>query len=92
MDNPIMEGLAHRPKAASMPKMKDMRKHGIAETHIQHAHDGSHHITHHPINHGEPVMHGAPDLDGLHDHLEEMLHGKPTKEEMAEEPEGEGNE
>jgi len=79
----ILEGLSHKPK---MPKgMKDMRKHGVAETHIKHNHDGSHSITHHHMKHGvQATDHGAPDLESLHDHLEEILGGKPTAEELAE--------
>jgi hypothetical protein len=80
-DSPTMEGLAHKPK---MPKgVKDMRKHGVAHTMIEHHHDGSHKITHQHIKPGvEATTHGAPDLESLHDHLEEMLGGKPSKEEM----------
>ena len=83
-DSPAMEGLAQKPK---MPRgMKDMRKHGVSETHIEHHHDGTHKITHHHIKSGvEATTHGAPDLEALHDHLEEMLGGKPSKEEMEEE-------
>jgi hypothetical protein len=79
-----MMGLSHKPK---MPKgMKDERKHGIARTTIEHHHDGSHQITHDHMKPGvEPTKHGAPDLEGLHDHLEEMLGGKPSAEEMGEE-------
>ena len=78
-----LAGLSHKPK---MPKgMKDERKHGIAHTMIEHHHDGSHQITHHHMKQGvEPTKHGAPDLESLHDHMEEMLGGKPTPEEMEE--------
>ena len=81
METAILDGLAHKPK---MPKgIKDTRKHGMAETRIEHHHDGSHKITHHPVKPGvESTTHGAPDLEALHDHLEEILGGKPTKEEM----------
>ena len=80
----ILEGLSHKPK---MPKgIKDQRKHGVAQTIIEHHHDGSHKITHHHIKPGvEVTTHGAPDLEALHDHLEEMLGGKPSKEEMEQE-------
>lgn len=82
MDTAMM-GLSHKPK---MPKgMKDMRSHGIARTMIEHHHDGSHQITHEHMKPGTmPTKHGAPDLEGLHDHMEEMLGGKPTVEEMGE--------
>ena len=78
-----MMGLAHKPK---MPRgMKDERKHGIHSTHIEHHHDGTHKITHHYIKPGVgPTEHGAGDMAELHDHLEEMLRGKPSEEEMAE--------
>jgi hypothetical protein len=79
----VVEALSHKPK---MPRgMKDMRKHGIAETHILHHHDGTHQITHHHMKHDvAPTTHGAEHMEALHDHLEEMLGGKPTAEEMAE--------
>lgn len=85
---PMLEGLALKPK---MPRgMKDMRKHGIAETHIKHNHDGTHHITHHHIKHGvQATTHGAEHLEALHDHMEEMLGGKPSAEEMMEHQHGE---
>jgi len=84
MDEMVMEGLAHKPKPR--PKVKDMRKHGVAMTHIEHHHDGTHKITHHYIHpHLEPTHHGAEDMEALHDHMEEMLGGKPTKQEMEEE-------
>jgi hypothetical protein len=81
MHEAAMTALSHKPK---MPKgMKDERKHGIAETRIEHNHDGSHQITHHHMKPGmEPTKHGAPDLEGLQDHLQEMLHGKPSPEEL----------
>lgn len=84
----IESALGHKPK---MPKgMKDERKHGIAHTHIEHHHDGSHKITHHYIKPGVgPTEHGAQDLESLHDHLEEMLGGKPSAEELAEHERGE---
>jgi hypothetical protein len=30
----------------------------------------------------EPTTHSAPNMEAMHDKLEEMLGGKPTKEEM----------
>src|SRR5579884_4241086 len=79
----VLEGLAHKLK---MPRgMKDSRKHGIARTHIEHHHDGSHKITHHYVKPGVgPTEHGAEHMEALHDHLEEMLGGKPSEEELAE--------
>jgi hypothetical protein len=86
MDNYVEAALSHKPK---MPKgVKDERKHGIAHTHIEHHHDGSHAITHHYVKPGiEPTKHGAPDLEGLHDHLEQHMNGLPTEEEMNAEEE-----
>lgn len=82
-DSPVMEGLAHKPKPPK--KVKDTRKHGIARTIIEHNHDGSHQIEHHHIDsRREPSKHGAEHMEALQDHLQEMLMGKPTKEEMAE--------
>lgn len=83
MDSAMM-GLSQKPK---MPKgMKDSRKHGISDIHIQNNHDGSHQITHMHMKPGvEPTKHGVPNREALHDHLEEMLGGKPTAEEMGEE-------
>jgi hypothetical protein len=82
MDTAMM-GLSHKPK---MPKgMKDMRKHGIARTMIEHHHDGSHQITHEHMKLGTmPTKHGAKDLEELHDHMEQHLGGMPTDEEMNE--------
>jgi hypothetical protein len=84
MESAILEGLSAKPK---MPKgVKDTRKHGIAETRIEHHHDGTHKITHHHVKPGvEATTHGASDLEGLQDHLQEMLGGKPSKEEMGHE-------
>lgn len=81
MDTAMM-GLSQKPK---MPKgMKDARKHGISDIHIQNNHDGSHQITHTHMKPGvAPTKHSAPNLEGLHDHLEEMLGGKPTAAEMG---------
>jgi hypothetical protein len=78
----MIEGLSARPK---MPRgMKDERKHGIAHTTIKHNHDGSHSITHHHMKQGvQSTDHGAPDLESLQDHLQEMLGGKPSAEELA---------
>ena len=77
----MVDGLAYKPKPPK--KVKDSRKHGIARTIIEHNHDGSHQIEHHHVDaRREPSSHGAPDLEALHDHLEEILGGKPTKQEM----------
>jgi precorrin-2 methylase len=79
--NPVMDGLASKVKPPK--KVKDMRKHGIARTIIEHNHDGSHQIEHHHIDmRREPSKHGAEHLEALHDHLEELLGGKPSKEEL----------
>jgi hypothetical protein len=80
----MLEGLSHRPK---MPRgMKDARKHGVAETRIEHLHDGTHKMTHHYMKPGvEATTHSAPDLESMHDHLQEMLGGKPSPEEMEKE-------
>jgi hypothetical protein len=82
-DTAAIEGLAHKPK---MPRgMKDQRKHGIHRSEIEHLHDGTHEITHHYIKHGVgPTKHSVPNMEALHDHLEEMLGGKPSAEELAE--------
>lgn len=76
-----MAGLSHKPK---LPKgMKDMRHHGIARTMIEHHMDGSHQISHDYVKPGiERTTHGASDLDGLHEHMEEHLHGPMSEEEM----------
>lgn len=78
-----MAGLAHKPKPPK--KVPDTRKHGISRTVIEHNHDGSHQISHDHIDpRRESMKHAAPDLESLHDKLEEILGGKPTKEELAE--------
>lgn len=79
-----MMGLSQKPK---MPKgMKDARaSHGIARTMIEHHHDGTHQITHEHMKQGVmPTKHGAHDMEALHDHMEEMLGGKPSEAEMGE--------
>lgn len=83
MMDAVMEGLSHKPK---MPRgQKDMRKHGMAHTKIEHLHDGSHKMTFHSKKPGmEPVTHSAPDMEAMHDKLEEMLGGKPSEGEMKE--------
>ena len=81
-DMPMM-GLAHKPKPPK--KVKDTRKHGIDEMHIKMHHDGTHQITHHHIDkRREPAVHGTGNLEELHDHIEQMLGGKPSKEELME--------
>lgn len=77
-----IEGLAYKPK---MPRgMKDMRKHGVKRTIMDHLHDGTHKIAHEYIKPGvAETTHSASDLEGLQDHLQEMLGGKPTAQEMA---------
>jgi hypothetical protein len=79
----VVEALSHKPK---MPRgMKDMRKHGVSETHVKHNHDGSHHVTFHHLKPGvESTTHSAEHMEALHDLMEERLGGKPTAEEMAE--------
>lgn len=84
----VLEGLAHKLKPPK--KVPDKRKHGIARTVIEHNHDGTHQVEHHHIDaRREPSKHGVEHLEALHDHLEEMLGGKPSKEELAEHEAGE---
>lgn len=77
-----MMGLSQKPK---MPKgMKDMRTHGISRTTIEHHHDGTHAIEHdHMKPSVMPTKHGAANMEELHDHMEEMLGGKPSAAEMG---------
>lgn len=83
MDTAVIEGLSAKPK---MPRgQKDMRKHKIGNTMIEHLHDGSHKMTFHNLKPGvEATTHSAPNMEAMHDKLEEMLGGKPTEKEMAE--------
>lgn len=60
--------------------MAEERKHaghGFHETHIRHHHDGSHTVKHivHPRHAHEmsDVEHAVPNLDGLHDSLQDHL-------------------
>ena len=86
--SPVLDGLAHKPKPPK--KVPDKRKHGIARTIIEHNHDGSHQVEHHHIDaRRESSKHGIADMEALHDHLEEMLGGRPSKEELAEHEAGE---
>jgi len=77
----MLEGLSNKPK---MPRgMKDMRKHGVQQTVIDHAHDGTYKITHNHMKPGvAPTTHGAPDLEALKEHLQQILGGKPNKEQL----------
>jgi hypothetical protein len=82
VESMIETALSHKPK---MPRgMKDMRKHKIGHTAIEHLHDGSHKMTFHHMQPGvEPTTHSAPNMEAMHDKLEEMLGGKPSEEEMS---------
>jgi hypothetical protein len=65
---------------AAKPKMEksdkptaggSKRKH--KHTHIEHHEDGSHTVRHTPMGGGEEVSYSKPDLDGVHDGLEEHV-------------------
>ena len=64
---------------AKSPKKESTPKHGIKHTHIEHHNDGSHTIRH-TMHTGPETSHTAPDLDALHDHLEEHM-GEPNQGE-----------
>lgn len=62
-------------------KMSKHKKHGYKSTHIEHHDDGSHTVTHH--HHEDPkkdYSYAKPDLDGVHDGLEQHL-GEPNEGE-----------
>ena len=77
------------PKSESKSKDSKKKKARMKHTHIEHHADGSHTIRHTPMEGGEEVSYSKPDLDGVHDGLEEHV-GEPNEGEeqagMAEEP------
>lgn len=61
-----------------------MKKHSYSHTHIEHHKDGSHTVHHqHESDMKKDVKHAVPDLDGMHDSMEEHL-GQPNQGEDME--------
>ena len=65
-------------KSESKPETKKKRKH--SHTHIEHHDNGSHTVRHTPMGGGEEVSYAAPDMDAVHDGLEEHV-GEPNGDE-----------
>jgi hypothetical protein len=79
---------APKPKSESKSESKSKdgkktRKH--KHTHIEHHDDGSHTVRHTPVDGGQEVSYSKPDLDGVHDGLEEHI-GDPNADEEQAEP------
>lgn len=58
-------------------------KHGFTKTSIEHFDDGSAKVTHEHYA-GKHKTHAVPDLDGVHDSLEENLRHPKNEEELEE--------
>ena len=76
-----------KPKSESKPK-KSKVKH--KHTHVEHHYNEKgestgHTVRHTPMGGGEEVSYAKPDLDGVHDCLEEHV-GEPNEGEAAAEP------
>jgi hypothetical protein len=72
------------PKAeskASPSKTATKKKH--RHTHIEHHDDGSHTVRHTPMGGGEEVSYAAPDLDAVHDGLEQHVGDENADEGMS---------
>lgn len=66
------------PKSDSKTSTKKKHKH----THIEHHDDGSHTVRHTPEGGGPEVSYAAPDLDAVHDGMEEHV-GDPNAAQAA---------
>jgi len=82
-----------KPKEESKPDSKpaDKKKKKIKHTHIEHHYDESgketgHTTRHTPVGGGDEISYTSPDLDGVHDGLEEHV-GEPNAGE-GQEPAG----
>jgi len=69
-----------KPKAESKDSGKSSKKKKMKHTHIEHHNDGSHTVRHTPMGGGEEMSYSKPDLDGVHDGLEEHV-GDPNAAE-----------
>lgn len=70
---PAMAGGAAKPESKGMSKDPKAKKAKHKMTHIEHHPDGSHTVRHTPMGGGEEVSYSKPDLDGVHDGLEEHM-------------------
>ena len=81
---------AEKPKSESKSASKDSKKKTKHKhTHIEHHYDAEgkatgHTVRHQPMGGGEEVSYAAPDLDAVHDGLEQHL-GEPNAGEEQEE-------
>ena len=74
-----------KPKPESKSASKDSKKKTKHKhTHIEHHDDGSHTVRHQPMGGGEEVSYAAPDLDAVHDGLEQHVGDPNAGEETAE--------
>ena len=82
---------AEKPKSESKSASKDSKKKTKHKhTHIEHYYDANgkatgHTVRHQPMGGGEEVSYAAPDLDAVHDGMEEHV-GEPNAGEEASEP------
>ena len=80
-----------KPKSESKSASKDSKKKTKHKhTHIEHHYDAEgkatgHTVRHQPMGGGEEVSYAAPDLDAVHDGMEEHV-GEPNAGEEASEP------
>lgn len=80
-----------KPKGESKSSAKDApKKPKHKHTHIEHHYDAAgkstgHTVRHQPMEGGQEVSYAAPDLDAVHDGLEEHI-GSPNADEAPEQP------
>ena len=72
-----------KPKGESKPKSGKDKKTKHKHTHIEHHDDGSHTVRHTPQGGGEEISYAAPDMDAVHDGLEQHV-GEPNGDEGQE--------
>jgi hypothetical protein len=73
---------AAKPEAKKSDKIGQKKKH--KHTNIEHHDDGSHTVRHTPVGGGEETSYAAPDLDAVHDGLEQHV-GNPNDGEESQE-------
>lgn len=78
----IMGGKKETTKPKSEPKSSS-KKSKHKHTHIEHHENGSHTVRHTPAEGGPDVSYAAPDMDAVHDGLEEHV-GEPNAGEGQE--------
>lgn len=74
---------AEKTETKPAAKKEEKKKTRYRHTHIEHHSDGSHTVRHVPTEGGEEMSYSKPDLDGVHDGLEEHVGDANEGEEMA---------